>query len=384
MPAQTESLSKAVKAVVAGHICLDITPVFPGRKIGRVEELLAPGRLVYMDGVDVHPGGAVANTGLALRFLGVDARLMGKVGRDTFGDIVLKILGEHHAAENMIVSGDSGTSYSVVLAPKGIDRIFLHDPGCNDTFCAADVDFDVLRSAALFHFGYPPVMKRMYERGGAELVSLFRTVKEIGVATSLDMAAVDPDSEAGGQDWAVLLEAVLPYVDFFVPSFGELCYMLDRAKFWRLTERAEGGDITAVASVEDDVAPLGRRLVEMGAKVVLIKCGAPGIYYRAAGRETLRGIGAAAGTGFGNWAGQEGFEASYKAYRVASGTGAGDTCIAAFLAAVLRGYPLLQCVRLASAEGTSCLAGYDALSGLLPLEELEKKIEAGWPREDFR
>lgn len=50
----------------------------------------------------------------------------------------------------------------------------------------------------------------------------------MGLTTSLDLVAVDPDSEAAGMDWARILERVLPYVDFFVPSIEELGYMLDR------------------------------------------------------------------------------------------------------------------------------------------------------------
>ena len=47
----------------------------------------------------------------------------------------------------------------------------------------------------------------------------------------MDMAAVDADSEAGRADWEAILKRVLPYVDFFVPSVEELCFMLDRPRY---------------------------------------------------------------------------------------------------------------------------------------------------------
>ncbi|MDE7285284.1 MAG: carbohydrate kinase family protein, partial [Lachnospiraceae bacterium] len=90
------------KVIVAGHICLDITPVFPARKVEAIGEILTPGRLLRMGGVDVHTGGAVANTGLAMKFLGADVALMGKVGKDAFGDMVCDILEKHGAGERMI------------------------------------------------------------------------------------------------------------------------------------------------------------------------------------------------------------------------------------------------------------------------------------------
>ena len=63
---------------------------------------------------------------------------------------------------------------------------------------------------------------------------------------------------------------------------------------------------------------------------------------------------------------------------VRSGTGAGDTSIAAFLAAVLSGRDPASCIALASAEGACCVTAYDALSGLKPLDELEERIRKGW------
>ena len=64
------------KIVVAGHICVDLTPVFPPGKKGSVRELLVPGRLLQMEGMDIHTGGAVSNTGLALKKLGASVDLM--------------------------------------------------------------------------------------------------------------------------------------------------------------------------------------------------------------------------------------------------------------------------------------------------------------------
>ena len=69
------------------------------------------------------------------------------------------------------------------------------------------------------------------------------------------------------------------------------------------------------------------------------------------------------------------------AVRVLSGTGAGDTSIAAFLKARMDGCPIEDCLRYAAATGASCVEAYDALSGLRPFEELLRKIEAGWEKQ---
>ena len=344
------------KAIAAGHICLDITPLFPGDKKGTPAELLLPGKLLRMDGVDVHTGGSVANTGLAMAFLGADVRLMGKVGDDDFGRMILSILQRRGGSvEGMKVDPHAVTSYSVVLALPGQDRLFLHAPGANDTFTVGDVNFDGIADADLFHFGYPPLMRRMYENGGAELIELFRRVKELGLVTSLDMAAIDPDSDAAKVDWRQLLGNLLPYVDFFLPSIEELCAMLGRP----LNEKPEA---------------LAQELLQMGTKVVVIKCGEKGLYYQT-GDVQIPGLREE------DWSYRRGFQSAFPPEKLCSATGAGDTCIAAFLTAMLENRPLEDCVRLAAATGASCVEAYDALSGLKPFAELEEKIARGWGKE---
>jgi len=368
------------KIIVAGHICLDITPIFPDKKVSKPSDILSPGKLVQTDAADVHTGGAVANTGLALKLLGADVSLMGKVGCDAFGDMICGILKKYDADKYMIRSETESTSYSVVLAIPGIDRIFLHNPGANNTFLASDISDESLSDAALFHFGYPPLMRAMYENNGEQLVTLMQSVKASGVATSLDMAAVDPDTEAGKLDWNELLKRVLPHVDFFVPSVEELCFMLDKERFAQWQTRAGGKDITEILDIEKDVKPLADICMSYGVKVLLIKCGAPGMYYKTADASALRTISSRIGLNVNAWADKEGFEASYIPDCILSGTGAGDTSIAAFLASVINGETPETALQLATATGACCVTSYDALGGLKPLDQLKEKINAGWQK----
>ena len=322
-----------MKIIAAGHICLDITPVFPdGKSYETPGDFLSPGKVYHMGPADVHTGGSVANTGLAMKILGADVSLMGKVGADDFGKVIGEILARYGAG-GLLVDEESSTSYSVVLAIPGIDRIFLHNPGANDSFCSADIPEEALEGADLFHFGYPPLMKRIYQEDGKELVQIFSRMKERGILTSLDMAAVDPDSPEGKVDWRAFLKNVLPHVDYFLPSFDEISFML-------------GG--------EKDLRTICETLIGYGAGTVVIKCGTDGLCYMS-------------GDGFGT---QPCIEAPF----VASSTGAGDTSIAAFLVATLQGRPLSECVALAAAEGACCCTAYNALDGLKTIPDLEEMI----------
>ena len=360
------------KVISAGHICLDITPVFPsGHSYDRIGDLLVPGRLIRMDAASVHTGGSVANTGLALKLLGNDVTLLGKIGRDAFGGMVQSILAGYGAG-GLITDEHSSTSYSVVLAVLGMDRIFLHSPGANDTFSASDIPEEALADAVLFHFGYPPLMKRMYEAGGAELKNLFMRVKSKGIATSLDLAAVDPQSDAGKADWLTILGGVLPYVDFFVPSFEELCYMLDRSCHDALA--AKGGDMTQQEGILQKADELARKCLDLGCGAVLIKCGLSGMVYRTGSRERTEQAGARLELNADEWADRSGTQPCYRAEVVRSATGAGDVSIAAYLTALMNGETPEVCAKIAAAEGAASVSSYDALGGILPLDELKRRI----------
>lgn len=387
-------------AVIAGHICLDITPKFPevvgsstaagssaaagsstaaGRKPAEMNDqhpasVLIPGTLVTVDGVDIHPGGVVANTGLAMQFFGNDVSLMGKIGTDVFGTMLLDLLNQWGTGNGMVVSQNANTSYSIVLALPGQDRIFLHDPGANHTFTGDDVDYDLIGTSRLFHFGYPPQMRRMYERDGEELVCMFKKIDELGVLTSLDLAAVDDRSPAAAADWELILSRVLPHVDFFLPSYEELAWMLDLGTLERLRSASAAGDPLEALSLERDVRPLADKALSLGAKVVVIKCGAKGLFGKTmSGTDFDRLCGKAAAKeidGFESWREAEQVQPAISPRVIRSATGAGDTCIAAFLTAMLRGYKFSRSLTIAAAAGASCLESWDALGGLKSFEEL--------------
>ena len=369
------------EAVVAGHICLDVIPAFEGGE-RNLAEVLAPGRLVRVGRAVTATGGGVANTGLALHKLGIKATLMGKIGDDMFGRAILDALAGHGAslAQGMVTAPGEASSYSIVLSPPGVDRIFLHHPGANDTFGAEDVDTAVLAKARLFHFGYPPLMRRMYERDGQVLAKVFQRAKSTGVATSLDMALPDPASQAGKADWAKILKKTLPFVDVFLPSVEEILYMLRRGDYLALREQAGSPDILPLVT-SNMVAELGQELLDMGVAVAGVKLGERGLYVHTAGSAALESMGRARPKDSSAWADKEVWAPCFKV-RLVGATGAGDSAIAGFLSGLLRGRGLEQSASLAAAVGACNVEAADAFSGLLSWEATWDRMARGWERVD--
>ncbi len=366
-------------ALVAGHICLDIIPDLSAVRT-RPGELFVPGRLVRIGGAAISSGGPVSNTGLALRKLGVRTRLVGKTGDDLFGRALRGVVEAYGPglSAGLVADGKTETSYSIIWSLPGTDRIFFHHPGANDEFGADDVPYSGLAGARLFHFGYPPVMRRMYGDGGRELAAVFRRAKAEGVATSLDLTLPDPASEAGRLDWKDILARTLPFVDVFLPSFEEILFMLRRPTFERAA-RTPGGVLAAADS--GLLSALGEELNGMGPAIVGLKLGDRGFYLRTAGRRAFEDMGRARPADPGAWERRELLSPCFRV-NVAGTTGAGDAAIAGFLAALLEGLTPEESVVMASAAGACCVEAPDALSGILPRQETRDRIAAGWERRE--
>ena len=374
-------MTRDFEALVAGQICLDIHPDLSG--VGRepFEEIFLPGRLIAAGPVSYTAGGAVSNTGSALERLGIAARLIGKVGDDLFGQAILQSISARGfgPADGMIVDALASTSYTIIINYPGVDRIFLHYPGANDTFQAEDVPYALLEHVRLFHFGYPPLMRAMIDAGGTQLAEIFQRAKRTGVTTSLDMAIPDPASEAGRADWRALLESILPQVDIFLPSVEEILIMLHGEMYRELCRSASGSDFLTVVTPQL-LSDLGRELIGMGTKIVGLKLGSRGMYLRTGGGDAIESIGRARPSNPDSWAGVELWAPCFKV-AIAGTTGSGDATIAGFLAGLLRDLPVEQALTMATAVGACNVEKADALSGIRTWEETSKRLAGGWERQ---
>ncbi|MFW6219010.1 MAG: carbohydrate kinase family protein [Bacteroidota bacterium] len=351
------------KVIVAGHICLDVTPKFLSPQGTPMDKLFVPGKLINMGEVNISSGGPVSNTGIALQKMGVNAKLMGKIGDDLFGNALYSLLKEQNNHEGMIMMNGEQTSYTIVIVPPGVDRIFLHNPGANNTFVADDLDYDYIKNADLFHFGYPPLMQNMFKNEGRQLAETFQKVKGLGVTTSLDMSIPDRNSESGKTDWENVLKKTLPNVDLFLPSYEEIIYMIARDKFDQMGGKSNPHDL--LENFDPGLlSHLSDKLLDFGAKIVVIKCGEKGFYIRTANKETLENIGRVKPANLDNWANREIHEESYKVEEIASATGSGDSSIAGFLSSYLNGLTIEQAVKMACAVGAQNITRFDALSGI--------------------
>ena len=223
-------------------------------------------------------------------------------------------------------------------------------------------------------------MKKLYENDGEELRRIYKRVNGLGVMTSLDFALPDPNSPSGNVDWKNVLKKVLPYVDIFLPSVEEAQFLLDKKEFLKLRERAKGKELLHFFD-GNELADLSDKLINYGSKIVGLKCGSRGFYVRTASKEKLKKIG---GLNLDNWSERELWEPCYHAEKFVSAAGAGDSAIAGFLAALLKGETIEMCVKYACMCGAQNVQALDTVSGIIDWEETTKKIKSGWKKNDLR
>lgn len=371
-----DSEERIFDVACVGHICLDIIPRIPDVGYHRMDEILRPGKLINVNEATINTGGPVANTGLACERLGAKVAFIAKVGDDEFGRIIRQKLETAGNVHGLKIQTQSSSSYSIVIAPPGIDRMFLHNPASNDTFTSNDIDFGLIRKSKLFHFGYPPIMRAVFEHEGEELKNIFRQAKKTGVTTSLDMSLPDPNSLSGRVNWRMILEKALPYVDIFLPSIEEAYFILNQKEFLEAHTKKAGPDF--INSLKPELfTEFADEFIRMGCKMTVLKSAHRGIYFRSAPESRIMEMGACRPVELESWASRELWCPSFHIYKIASATGAGDAAIAGFLTALLRDVNVEDALKIASCVGYQNLHKLDAVSGIKSWDETHAILYKG-------
>ncbi|NOZ62838.1 MAG: carbohydrate kinase family protein [Calditrichaeota bacterium] len=363
-------MGKNFDITVAGHICLDIIPKIPHTGLKEITDIFKPGKLVIVDKATISTGGPVSNTGIALAKLGLKVAFMARIGDDHFGEIVEKLLETQGFTSGISKIQGERTSYTIAIAPSGIDRIFLHHPGANDHFDHNDLDVEIIRQSKMFHFGYPPIMAKCYRDEGSELEKIIRIANGEGAFTSIDMALPDPDSASGKAPWPKILERVLPYVDLFIPSIEEIFYMLDREKYFQIKKAAGNRDVVDFIDV-NDYQRLAQKCLDLGAQMVALKAAHKGIYFYSRKIRAKNGVPKNAE----NWSNRELWSPAFRIEKIASATGSGDSAIAGFLAAIVQGRDVEDALNYANCTGYQNLHELDAISGIKSWDETTQMLK---------
>ena len=306
-------------AVCAGILVADIFS-------SPVQAVPAEGQLILADEFLLNAGGCAVNTAACLRRTAIPTRVLGKVGRDLFGDFVLNDLQRLGIDPSGVKRSDTHpTSSTFILNVKGQDRRYIHLLGANSDFRAEDVDPAVFEDARVLYVGGYLAMPAL-DSGG--LAKLFRAAKERSMLTVLDvMIAAERRVKLD------VVGEVLPYTDVFLPN-------QDEARALTGESSPEGQ-----SEVLAQIAPGCTILVTQGARGVLARRN------------------------------NQIWESDVYSMETVDESGAGDAFAAGVITGLIENWPFDKVVRFASALGASCTRALGCTAGVFTRDEALRFIE---------
>lgn len=106
--------------------------------------------------MQAHPGGAPANYLAALSKFGAKTAMLGKVGGDVFGELLINTLRSVGVStEGMVRTDKFFTTLAFVTLDENGERefSFSRKPGADTRLCVDEVRYDIIDESRVFHFG---------------------------------------------------------------------------------------------------------------------------------------------------------------------------------------------------------------------------------------
>ncbi len=218
--------------------------------LGRPVTAIPPqGDTFFIEEMALAVSGAAGSAAIVAAKHGLSVQAVGGVGLDDMGDWVIQRLDKYGVdTGNMERVADFPTSSTIVTTRPDGARPALHRKGATGGFYVTDDQVDSVLDTRILHIGGVGLMDAMDKGRTTELM---QEAKSRGCITTLDVFA------ASQEDFS-LIEPLLPYTDYFMPSEEE-----------------------AVAlSGLNDFEKVSALLLEKGAQAVVLTLGEQGAMYR--------------------------------------------------------------------------------------------------------
>jgi sugar/nucleoside kinase (ribokinase family) len=301
--------------ITFGDLCVDLImtgdDVVP--QFGQVEKLVGD----YV----VEMGGSCSIFACQAAKLGLRVGILGRVGDDRFGRLILDRLDESGVdTRHVVVDPTLKTGLGIALC-QGDDRAILTYMGSINALGPKDIAEEFLASARHLHYG------SFFLHTGlvAHAPAILQRARGLGLSTSLD-TNWDPDER-----WNSTLAQMLPLTDLFMPNEQEARYI----------------------SGQDDLGVAVAWAQERGIPLVALKLGADGAQLYTIG---------------------ESFACAVQPVTGGDSVGAGDSFDAGFLAGWLRGLPLQTCLQIACECGRSVASAVGGLAGQPTWAEISGRL----------
>jgi len=137
-----------------------------------------------VDFIKLSSGEDAFNVSINLTRLGLSAVIIGKIGRDEFGNYLIKTAEECNVNINGVSYSEQGTSISIVLIQPNGERSFAYYGGATDQLKERDIDFRLIKNVRLLSIGSALALHGL-DNGG--LIRILKKTKSFGVKTVMDV-----------------------------------------------------------------------------------------------------------------------------------------------------------------------------------------------------
>jgi ribokinase len=286
--------------------------------VARAPHFPQPGETISGDDLQIIAGGKGANQAVAAARQGAKVAMLGRVGKDGFGDTLLENLKNNHVDTSNIERDDSSTGTAIIVVDANGQNSIVLSAGANGKVSPADVDHASLLS--------PSLLLLQLEIPIPTVLHAAQRASENNIRVILNPAPAQP-----------LPDELISLVDFIIPNENELSLLTDL-------------EVKDVPSAEQSA----RALLKRGAKNVIVTLGSKGALFASSTQATL-----------------------VDAYQVdvIDTTAAGDAFIGGFASALLRGVKVEEAVKYANACGALAATKFGAQPSLPDKDEVESFLK---------
>lgn len=300
--------------VCVGFTCLDI-PV-----LGDITPGIFEVDSTHVDKISMAAGGDAVNEVITCSSLGLNAAIVSYVGSDHGGRVLVDALNNKGVDTSGIEIFEGYASQTAIpLIDKTGERHFLFNSGCSSEFTGLNVDYNKYYQTKILTIASFFVAKKFDQIGVPQIL---RGAKEHNVLTVADTCC---DVMGLGID---NIKDVLPYIDFFMPSYEEAAFLTG----------------------EKENVKIAEYFLKLGAKNVVLKLGAAGCFVKTATEEFA--------------------VPAFLDTKVVDTTGCGDNFVAGFCCGLYHELPLRDCAVFASATAAINAGFIGGSGGLGAIEEV--------------
>jgi ribokinase len=277
-----------------------------------------PGETIRGEDLQVIPGGKGANQAVAAARHGSNVSMLGRVGKDNFGDFLRDNLKSNRVDCQFVQRDDASTGTAIIVVDSNGQNSIVLSAGANGKVTPADVE-----NASFVHH---ELLLLQLEIPIPTVLSAARRAKENGVRVILNPAPAQQ-----------LPDELIALPDFLIPNETELGLI-------------SGMDVKDISSAEE----AAQALLQRGAKNVIVTLGSKGALIVNSSQVT---------------------KVDTFKMNVVDTTAAGDAFIGGFATALLQNKSLEDSVRYGCASGALATTKFGAQPSLPTKEEVEEIIK---------